>query len=310
MDELQEPNKRIVEIFGYSPTDKSRECRALWNLGACPFIKRPCHKTNHDKSVVYGACSVTTPYGDCVICPNRLYADGYKVLKEISRDAFGDLIEMLAYGRYIDRRNVPGACVVALGMYSGKEVKAGRSLSMDWVLAKVEKGKLVEYVGVEVQSIDITGNYRDNWYAYRDIGRVKKIPESEHGLNWANVHKRLIPQLIRKGKVYSGSKFVKSGLYFVVPDIVYRKFEEIIGTDIPTTDEMSPNVMTVHTYSLSEPVTEGRIRGLTLERRIRFSLEEFSDRFISGPNLPQSSELDNAIQKLLEIHDGSESIDI
>jgi len=309
MVELKQPNKRIVEIFGYSPSDESHQCRTLWNLGACPFIKRPCHKKNHDNSIIYGTCSVTTPYGDCVICPNRMYADNYEVLREISRDAFGKSIEMLTYDQYIDRRKSLDTCVVALGMYSGREIKTGQSLSMDWVLAKVTRGGLVEYTGVEVQSIDITGNYRDNWYAYKNIEHTKAIPESEHGLNWANVHKRLIPQLIRKGKVYSNSIFVKSGLYFVVPEIVYRKFEELIGADIPQHDEKSPNALTVHTYSLSEPVPEGEIRSLKLERKIRFSLEEFSNRFISGPNLPKSNDLDYTIQKMLEIHDGAMSID-
>ncbi|CAH1044724.1 hypothetical protein HPTD01_3202 [Halomonas sp. TD01] len=96
---------------------------------------------------------------------------------------------------------------------------------MDWVLAKVKNGKLQQYVGVEVQSIDITGNYRDSWHTYKNLNTSFSgdIPRSEHGLNWANVHKRLIPQLIRKGVVYSNSKLVPSGLYFIVPDIVYKK---------------------------------------------------------------------------------------
>ena len=48
----------------------------------------------------------------------------------------------------------PNKDIVALGQTSGKEVKLGTSLSMDWVLAKVAKGELVEYVGIEVQSIE------------------------------------------------------------------------------------------------------------------------------------------------------------
>ena len=96
---------------------------------------------------------------------------------------------------------------------------------MDWVLAKVKSGKLKEYVGIEVQSIDITGNYRDCWHSYNNLTPGTKIISSScHGMNWANVHKRLIPQIIRKGLVYSRSSMVKKGVYFIVPDIVYRKF--------------------------------------------------------------------------------------
>ena len=228
---VQRPQNDIVEIFGYAPNDTSTVCRSLWTLGACPFVETPCSKSNHDKTIVYGTCSVTTRFGDCVICPNRLYANHFATLKEVSADAFGD-VPFYTYQEYIQHRSDPTACVVALGMHSGHEIKLQQSCSMD-VLAKIENARLVEYTGIEVQSIDITNNYRDNWYAYKNISENAIIPRSEHGMNWANVHKRLIPQIIRKSLIYSRSSFVNSGLYFIVPDIVYKKFEDIIGSDIP-----------------------------------------------------------------------------
>lgn len=210
---LQRPNKDIVEIFGYAPDDLSNVSRSLWNLGACPFIEKACTKTNHDQTITYGTCSVTSPYGDCIICPNRMYENRYASLKRVAHDAFGSDLECLTYEEYIPRRNDLSPCVVALGQTSGKEVQLGTRLSMDWVLAKVCNGALIEYVGIEVQSIDITGNYRDNWYAYKNLSSSDTlVPKSGHGMNWANVHKRLIPQLIRKGLIYSRSNLVRSGL--------------------------------------------------------------------------------------------------
>lgn len=295
---VQRPKNDIVEIFGYAPNDTTSECRSLWALGACPFIESPCSKSNHDKTVVYGTCSVTTKFGDCVICPNRLYANNFETLKKVSLDAFGT-IPFYTYRAYIEHRNDPTACVVALGMHSGHEIKLQQSCSMDWVLAKIENAKLIEYTGIEVQSIDITNNYRDNWYAYRNISANATIPRSEHGMNWANVHKRLIPQIIRKSLIYSRSHLVHSGLYFIVPDIVYKKFEDIIGADIPLVEEKAPDVITVHTYELGESVSEGKIRTVIPVRAIRFKMQDFSDRFISGPNLPAAVELDNAIRSAL-----------
>jgi hypothetical protein len=174
---------------------------------------------------------------------------------------------------------------------------------MDWVLAKIEAGRLIEYVGVEVQSIDITGNYRDSWHSYKNLSEdTQAIPSSEHGMNWANVHKRLIPQIIRKGTVYARSQIVRSGLYFVVPDIVYQKFEDIIGRDIPLLDQGGKDVLTIHTYELSPFVQHGEHRSLMMKRNIRCSLEEFSQRFISGPNLPGGEQLDNAVRKGLGLN--------
>lgn len=203
------------------------------------------------------------------------------------------------YVRHRDASNYSTACVVALGMHSGHEIKLQQSCSMDWVLAKIENAKLIEYTGIEVQSIDITNNYRDNWYAYKNIKANSIIPRSEHGMNWANVHKRLIPQIIRKSLIYSRSHLVQSGLYFIVPDIVYKKFEDIIGADIPLVTEKAPDVITVHTYALGENVSEGKIRTVVPVRKIRFKMQDFSNRFVSGPNLPTSEELDAAVRSAL-----------
>lgn len=296
---LLRPKRDLVEVFGYSPDDLTEEARSLWRLGACPFTLAPCTKSNHDQTITYGTCSVTSTFGECIICPNRLYENNYESLRRVASENFSDDIPFLTYSEYVKNRGVIKDCVVALGLSSGKEVKI-KSLSMDWVLARVINSNLDSYVGIEVQSIDITGNYRDAWHGYNNLtSDTTTISSSGHGLNWANVHKRLIPQIIRKGLVYSRSSLVNSGLYFIVPEIVYRKFEEIIGADIPQLESAAPDVLTVHTYSLSQPGGFGKQRTLIMERKIRFSLDEFSNRFIAGANLPSGGDLDNAVRKVL-----------
>ncbi|WP_171408730.1 NotI family restriction endonuclease [Pseudomonas aeruginosa] len=295
------PRNDIVEIFGYAPDDLSLAARNAWNSRHCVFVNAPCSKTNHDGSEVYGTCSVTSLGRDCIICPNRLYAGNYQILADVALDAFGPGYQVYSYSDYtkLRQQGVVETCIVALGQKPGKEVKLGRQLSMDWVLAKVRGRTLLEYVGVEVQSIDITGNYRENWAAYRDLpyGPNAYIPASGHGMNWANVHKRLIPQLIRKGLIYSRSSHVASGLYFLLPEIVYERFERIIGDDIPLINEKSPDNLTVFTYGLGPEVPKGFVRSLVPVRRLRFSLEEFSSRFVAGENLPGGEELDAAVRR-------------
>ncbi len=294
----------LVEVFGYAPEDLSSAARSLWNIGGCPFVNKACIKINHDQTITYGTCSVTSPYGDIIICPNRLYADDYGTLKRVAKDAFGD-ITFLLFDEYIKRRGDIDECVVALGKNSGKEVQVGHHLSMDWVLARILGGELVEYAGIEIQSIDITGNYRDAWHGYKNLPQtnlpLSDLPSSCHGLNWANVHKRLIPQLIRKGIIYSRSKLVKKGLYFVLPDIVYDKFEDVIGSDIPTVNMASNETLTVLTYKLGDAAPSGQQRELVAVRKLRFTLDEFSNRFISGPNLPAGEEMDVAVKRVLGV---------
>lgn len=290
--------RSLVEVFGYSPTDTTPTARKFWQLNACPFIGKACSKYDHTNTICYGTCSVTNTGQNVVICPNRLYADGYATIKRVSREVFGD-VQFMLFDEYIKEVTKLGAslnCVVALGQNSGKEVKLSK-MSMDWVLAHIVDGALVEYVGIEVQSIDITGNYRDAWYAARD--QKTNIPPSEHGLNWANVHKRLIPQIIRKSLVYSKSSLIKQGLYFIVPEPVYQRFEEIIGDDIPLVEEDGKDVITVHTYDLGAQSVPGTTRVLTETRKLKFKLDEFSARFITGPNLPSGESLDRKIREIL-----------
>lgn len=290
--------RALVEIFGYSPIDTTPTARKFWQLNACPFIGKACSKYDHTNMICYGTCSVTNTGKNVIICPNRLYADGYATIKRVSTEVFGD-VQFMLFDEYIKEVTKPNAlldCVVALGQNSGKEVKLSK-MSMDWVLAHIIDGVLVGYVGIEVQSIDITGNYRDAWYAARD--EKTSIPASKHGLNWANVHKRLIPQIIRKSLVYSKSSLAIQGLYFIVPESVYQRFEEIIGADIPLVEEDGKDVITVHTYDLGTVSAPGTKRTLTKTRKLKFKLDEFSTRFITGPNLPPGESLDKKIKEIL-----------
>ena len=85
-------SRDLVEIFGFAADDTTEFARTLWQLGACPFTGRGCIKFNHDKSITYGTCSATSPYGDLVICPNRLYANNYEIIRRVAEDAFGAAI--------------------------------------------------------------------------------------------------------------------------------------------------------------------------------------------------------------------------
>jgi hypothetical protein len=99
--------------------------------------------------------------------------------------------------------------------------------------------------------------------------------------------------------MYARSSLVKCGLYFVVPDIVYCKFEDIIGKDIPTVSASGKDVLTIHTYELSPFTKHGEKRSLKMVRNIKFALDEFAQRFVSGPNLPSGDLLDDAVRRVL-----------
>lgn len=75
---------RIIEFFGYSPSDNSQAARNARAQHYCPFLKTDCQKTLSNKSIS-GACTLQPKRGGPVICcPYRLYAEEYKVLGDVA----------------------------------------------------------------------------------------------------------------------------------------------------------------------------------------------------------------------------------
>ncbi|VDC18927.1 Restriction endonuclease NotI [Pseudogemmobacter humi] len=102
------------------------------------------------------------------------------------------------------------------------------SYFVDWVLALLDSnGKLKEFVAVEVQTIDTTGNYRNGREALLTPERTN--PSTSAGLNWENVNKRILPQLIYKGQVLQREALCRKGLFFVCPHPVYTRIMARLG---------------------------------------------------------------------------------
>ena len=73
------------------------------------------------------------------------------------------------------------------------------SYYVDWILARLDgTGELIEFTAIEVQTIDTTGTYQN---ARRALLERHQIEKDTVGLNWENVSKRIIPQIIYKGQV-------------------------------------------------------------------------------------------------------------
>lgn len=89
--------------------------------------------------------------------------------------------------------------------------------NVDFVIADIDDdGAITEFLSVELQAIDITGSVMSAYQALRAERINEKRPT--YGLNWGNVYKRYITQLIRKGYFHHhwGTKIVA-----VVQDVVY-----------------------------------------------------------------------------------------
>lgn len=213
----------ISEFFGYRSSDKSADALYASARKRCPFLGGFCSKILARNKEISGVCTIrqkTEGSPDVICCPNRLYADDYKLLRDISNLAFSNELNLYAGRVAVEKAKVEKGAIAVFGKGWGGELrlpqrKGSGSYFVDWVLARLDKkGELVEFTAIEVQTIDTTGNYQT---ARESLLRKREIISDTVGFNWENVSKRIIPQLIYKGQVLQREDLCRTGLFFVAP---------------------------------------------------------------------------------------------
>jgi hypothetical protein len=292
----------IVEFFGYAPEDSSATAKKFRFRKECPFLSRACTKSLSDGEIS-GVCTlkpVTT--GPVICCPVRLYAKNYEILRDIASTAFGPNIPLLAASAIT---NQTGECVAVFGKGWGKELRLpsrakGKSggYFVDWVLARLNAiGGLVDFVAVEVQSIDTTGNYRDERAAYLK-GR-SFAGRSSANFNWENVNKRILPQIIYKGHVLRQEPLCQKGLFFVCPTPVYKKISERLGGGLRAYP-IQPGTVTIIWYDIGPAVDAGMQRDLVRGGSLTTTIDQVALAFTAPNNLPPPKVYEDAIRA--ELH--------
>jgi hypothetical protein len=168
---------------------------------------------------------------------------------------------------------------------------------VDWVLARVSaSGDLVNFVAVEVQSIDTTGNYRGEREAYL---LEQPFPgRSTAGFNWENVNKRIVPQLIYKGHVLRQEPLCQKGLFFVCPTPVYEKIGERLGGGLRSYP-IQPGSLTIMWYDIGPDVPTGHQRELISVGHFTTTIDQVALAFTAPSNLPPAQVYENAIRASL-----------
>jgi len=290
----------IIEFFGYSPQDASAAAVSARAQRRCPFLERQCVKTLNDGEIS-GACTLKPKNaGPVICCPIRPYANNYEILRDIARLAFGPEIPLLPAA---SASKLSVECVAVFGKGWGKELRLpnrGRSggYFVDWVLAHIgTEGDLIDFVAVEVQSIDTTGNYRGEREAY-----LKERPfpgKSTAGFNWENVNKRILPQLIYKGHVLRQEPLCQKGLFFVCPTPVYHKIVERLGGGLRPYP-IQPGSLTIIWYDIGPEVQAGQQRSLTHAGKFTTTIDQVALAFTAPSNLPPPLVYENAIRASLQ----------
>lgn len=293
---------KIVELFGYAPEDPSVAARNARQTATCPFVQRKCIKKFRD-GTVHGSCSLAPATSNPVICcPNRMYAGNYNVLLDIARSCFGEDARLI---RDLGDRVGDDGDVVVFGKGWGKELRlpnrgSGGSYFVDWVLALLSPdGALREFVAVEVQTMDTTGSYEAQARQLLN-GETGVGASARAGINWENVSKRILPQLIYKGNVLRREPLCMKGLFFVCPRPVYARIMTRLG-NVLQDYHPQPGALTFCWYDLGPIGGEGEFRPLVSSGRKTTTIDQVTMAFTSPQNLPAVGVYQEAITHQLGV---------
>ena len=128
---------KIIDLFGHDTTGAERpDWHAVVEAQHCPFVDRRCYKVRKSQpEISIGTCTVGYGKEPIIICPLRLLE---------RRQIFTDCLHLLT-------GHEPGN---ELHMVSEITVPGG---SIDYVIASVRNGKVRDFVGIELQTLDTTG---------------------------------------------------------------------------------------------------------------------------------------------------------
>ena len=221
----------VVEIFGnpVDATDKDWTEAVAGQI--CPYIGGPCYKVRKSEpGVAMGTCAVN--YGKkselLLICPSRLMERS---------QVFVDCIQLLTNheaGNELHRVrevNIPGG-------------------SVDHFIVSARDGKAVDFVGVELQALDTTGD----WWPLRqqklrslgvtvdfDADALKK----PRGINWKMTAKTILVQLHHKVQTFEA---VNRKLVLVVQDALMDYMQREFAFDHVKKTSAIGDSMHFHAY--------------------------------------------------------------
>ena len=238
--------RRVVELFGLN-TRSPQEWSEVVSRQDCLFSGKPCFKIRKsDSGIAIGTCTVR--YGKeqlpLIICPNRLLEGG---------QVFADCMHLLA-------RHQPGH---ELHLVPEVSIPGG---SVDYFLVSALRGKPVDFVGIEFQTMDTTGTV---WPArqlfLQSVGVDAPLGAGDaaktYGVNWKMTAKTILMQLHHKVETFES---IGRNLVLVVqqPFLEYMQREFNFGH--LSNPAVAADSTHIHSYSASDA---GQLIKLALEER-------------------------------------------
>lgn len=244
---------KILDLFG---VDTSSEPQLDWiEIAAtqrCPFVEKPCYKIRKSQpDIAIGTCTVQFMDQPIMICPHRLLE---------RRQIFIDCFHLLT-------GHEPGN---ELHIVSEISVPGG---SIDYILASARRGKVRDFVAIELQTLDTTGTVWPDRQRFLSSKGVQGIPQNDilnrksFGMNWKMTSKTILVQLLHKIQTFEA---LNKHLVLVVQDrlLNYMMTEFVFDhlVDARTSDPM-------HFHAYEFEIDQNGMRLLSLAKRLSTDCE-------------------------------------
>lgn len=247
---------KVVELFGRLAEGSNRaRWTALLRGQRCPYHERVCIKVRKSTpEVSIGTCTVAHGKDDrpIVICPHRLLE---------RRQIFLDTIHLLTLHQPGNELHV----VPEISIPGG---------SVDYFVASTRRGKVVDFSGVELQTLDSTGTVwpeRQRFLASVGLPALDGDVNSDKpfGMNWKMTAKTTLVQLHHKIETF---EHAGKHLVLVLQDQLLQYMQrEFSFSHIQ--DSRLGDSMHFHVYSLLRDASQERHSGLTLSLARRLSTD-------------------------------------
>lgn len=116
----------IAEFFGYRAEDKSEQATTAATRQLCPFLGTQCTKVLSRDRIVAGVCAVrqkTAGSPNVICCPNRIYAENYKMLHRVAQQAFGCELNLYSGRAAVEKAKAENGAIAVFGHGWGGELR-------------------------------------------------------------------------------------------------------------------------------------------------------------------------------------------
>lgn len=198
---------QIIELFGITTARRGEDWEQIVQQQHCPYLDKTCIKVRKSQpEISIGTCSVL--YGrtkrPILICPFRLLE---------RRQVFTDCLHLLS-------THEPGN---ELHIVPEVSVPGG---SVDYFLASVREGKVMDFAGIELQTLDTTGTVwpaRQKFLEEVNVAKADGPVRKTYGMNWKMTAKTILIQLHHKIQTFES---LNKRLVLVIQDFLLDYLRE------------------------------------------------------------------------------------